>query len=170
MSSALNGQLSRSVLHVGRYFCSNAWRWWARQPPIQFRQEHLLVRFGLGIAGEDQLAPVGAGVEHLDRTELVQDLSHGEARSLQPQLLLERDVYIVGDEGEEDMRLDPALQLMINRSHGEIAFEFLECGLNLSELQIELPQLRPIGRGEIGAQQTAPLAPAHCTQLGVKAV
>jgi hypothetical protein len=100
------------------------------------------------------------GVEHLDGTELVQDLSHGEARSLQPQLLLERDVYTVGDEGEEDMRLDPALQLMIDRSHGEIAFEFLECGLNLSELQIELPQLRRIGRGEIGAQQTAPLAPA----------
>ena len=46
-----------------------------------------------------------------------------------------------------------------------IAFERLEGGLDLDELQIELPKLRRIGLGEIGAQQIPPFAAPDLSEL-----
>jgi hypothetical protein len=47
-----------------------------------------------------------------------------------------------------------------------IAFEILEGGFDFHELQIELPQLRRVGRGQVGAQQVAALARTHRLELG----
>ena len=46
-----------------------------------------------------------------------------------------------------------------------IAFERLEGCFDLDELQIELPELRRVGLGEIGAQQIPPLAAPALSEL-----
>jgi hypothetical protein len=93
------------------------------------REQQQLVGFGLGVAGEDELAPVGGWemhVEHLDRRELVERLVHGEPWCTLLELILERDVQAVGKEGDEDVRFDASFFLMEDRADGQIAFEILE--------------------------------------------
>jgi hypothetical protein len=49
------------------------------------------------------------------------------------------------------VRLDAVLALMEDRPDGEFAFQVLEGRLDFHQLHIELPQLRRIGGGEVGA-------------------
>ena len=108
------------------------------------RQEQALVRLWLGVASEDQLAAVGCGkvdIEHLHGAELVEGLSHGEARGALAQLILEGYLHAVGDEGHEDVRLDTSLLLMVDWPDGQLALQVFECRFDFDQLQIELPQL-----------------------------
>jgi len=51
------------------------------------------------------------------------------------------DVQTIGEEGDEAMRFDPLLQLVVDRSQSEIVLEGFECRLDLEQLNVELPQL-----------------------------
>lgn len=88
----------------------------------------------------------------LPRKSTLQHCSRGEAWGVRLQLLAERDVQAVGEEGDEDMRLDSLLVLMEDGPDCEIALERLEGGFDLDELQVELPEFCGVGLGEIRAQ------------------
>src|SRR6201981_3997776 len=72
----------------------------------------------------------------------------------------------IGQEGDEDMRLDARFALMIDRAQPQIVFQVLEGGLDLDELDVEPPQLGRVLAAQIGAQQIAPFAPPRLAQLG----
>ena len=65
-------------------------------------------------------------IEHLNRRELVERLAHGQPWCTLLELILERDVQAVGEEGDEDVRFDASFFLMEDWADGEIAFEILE--------------------------------------------
>src|SRR5580658_8882738 len=88
--------------------------------------------------------------------------SRREAGRQRLEACTQRDVQAVGQEGDEDMRLDAVLELMMDRA---LVFHSLEGGLDLDELDIEPPQLRRLPPSEIGAQQIAAFAPPHLAQL-----
>jgi len=67
------------------------------------------------------------------------------------QLLAQGDVQAVGEERDKDVGLDPLLVLVEDRADGQITFERFEGSLDLDELQVELPEFRRIGLGEVGA-------------------
>jgi hypothetical protein len=77
----------------------------------------------------------------------------------------QRDVKAVGEEGDEDVRLDPRFELMEDRADREIALEVLESFLHRDELQIVTPEFRRIVFGEIGAQQVATSRRRACRSL-----
>jgi hypothetical protein len=52
-------------------------------------------------------------------------------------------VQAIGEEGDEDVRLDGLLELMIDRTLLQIVLEVLERRLDFDELNVELPQLGP---------------------------
>src|ERR1700674_5607697 len=63
------------------------------------------------------------------------------------------------------MRLDPMLDLMIDRPQLEIVFQVFERSLDFGQLNVELPEIGGIAISEIGAQQIAPFTSAHLAQL-----
>src|SRR5271157_2091290 len=132
------------------------------------RARSFLVGGEFGVTAEDQGAAVGGGemdVEHLDRCKLVEHSSRREAGRQRLEPCTQRDVQAVGQEGDEYMRLDAVLELMMDRAQVQIVLHGLEGGLDLDELDIEPPQLRRLPPGEIGAQQIAAFPPPHLAQL-----
>jgi len=100
--------------------CGNArWRL-GRQRQAEPIEENPLVGVGLGVAVEDQRAPVDGrevDVEHLDGGKLVEHGSRGEPCGERAESGAQRDVQTIGQEGDEDMRFDPLLQqLVVDRS------------------------------------------------------
>jgi hypothetical protein len=81
------------------------------------------------------------------------------------ELRAQRDVKAIGQERDEDVRFDAVLKLVVDRAELQIVLEILERGLDLDELDIELPQLGGILVTQIGAQQIAPFAAARLSQL-----
>ena len=67
------------------------------------------------------------------------------------QLLRQRDMQTIGQEGDEDVRFDSMLELVVERTHGQIALEVFECLFDLYELDVIAPQLGGVSAGEIGA-------------------
>ena len=131
-------------------------------------QKDLLLGVRFGVAAQDQGAPVGGRemhVEHLDRSKLVEHRARGESRGQRFQSCAQRHVQTIGHEGDEDMRLDAALELVVNRTQLEIIFQVLERRLDLGELDVELPQLGGLAPTQVGTQQIAALAPAHLAQF-----
>ena len=57
----------------------------------------------------------------------------------------------IGQEGDEDVRLDAVLKLVVDRAEFQIVLEILERGLDLDELDIELPQMGGLSGAQIGA-------------------
>ena len=51
----------------------------------------------------------------------------------------QRDVKAIGQEGDEDVRFDAVLKLVIDRAELQIVLEILERGFDLDKLDIELP-------------------------------
>ena len=65
------------------------------------------------------MAPVGGrqvDIDHLHGRELLQDGSGRESRRVRSGQVLQGDVQAVGDEGDEDVRLDPRLSAMEDRA------------------------------------------------------
>ena len=106
------------------------------------------------VARETELAPIGGGheyIDHLYRGELLEHAAWSEAWGERFELLSEGHMQAVGEECDEDVRFDARLFLVKDGPDRQIAFEGLEGGLDLDELQIELPQFRGVRIGEIGA-------------------
>ena len=138
------------------------------QGELEFVEQELELRLGLCVAGEAQFAPIGRwqiNVDHLHGREFLEHAARGEAWRERLQLLAERDVQAVGEEGDKDVRFDAPLFLVEHRPDGQIAFERFEGGFDLDELQIELPELGRIRRGEVRAQQIASFASANLLEL-----
>src|SRR3972149_908644 len=95
-------------------------RWWLRrQGEIESFHEKSLVWVGLGVTAQDQGAAIGSremNIEHLDAGELVKHGARGEARRQWLELRPQGDVQAIGHEGDEDVRFDAALDLMVNRT------------------------------------------------------
>lgn len=130
------------------------------QGEFEFVQQQLQFRLGLGVAREAQLAPVGRGdvdVDHLHGGKLLEHGSGREAWRERFELLAECDVQAVGEERDKDVRFDTALFLVEDGSDGEITFERSEGRFDLDQLQVELPEFRRIGLGEIGTQENSVL-------------
>jgi hypothetical protein len=85
---------------------------------------------------------------------------------VRPELRLQGDVETVGEEGDEEMRLDPLWTLMVDRPYREIVFQGLERRLDLDETQIVLPELSRVGGGQIRPQEVPALAPTDLPELG----
>ena len=70
--------LERSSLHRvwTRDLCGRDFRWWLlRQIELEATEEEFQVRFGLGVAGQEQLAAIAGGdldVDHMDRGEFLE--------------------------------------------------------------------------------------------------
>ena len=69
-------------------------------------------RLGLGVAGQQELAPVGRrqmDIDHLDGGELLERAARGQSGRQGMQAALQRDLQAIGQEGDEDVGFDPAL-------------------------------------------------------------
>ena len=51
----------------------------------------------------------------------------------------QRDVQAIGQESDEDMRLDALFELVVDRAQLQIVLHGLEGGLDLDELDVEPP-------------------------------
>jgi len=122
---------------VHRAFCGDPGRRLRGQRPPELREEELLIGLRFRVARKDQLSAIGrreVDIEQLERSELVQDLPHGEPGRVGPEVRPERDVQAVGEEGDEDMGLDPGWQLVVDRPHGEVPLQMFEGRLDLNQL------------------------------------
>src|SRR6202790_4671533 len=147
----------------------DAWRGLRRRIELELVDKHFLFCGEVGVAAEDQCAAVGGRemhVEHLHGGELVEHRPGREAGGQRREPRAQRDVQAIGQEGDEDMRLDALLELMVDRAQLQIVLQGLEGCLDLDELDIEPPQLSRVLAAQIGAQQVAPFAPPHLAQLG----
>ena len=119
------------------------------------------------MARQHQVTPVGGrqmDIDHLHGRELLQDRPRRQPRRSRSGQVLQGDVQAVGDEGDEDVRLDPRLCAMEDRADGQIVLQFLERLLDLGELHVVAPQRGRILAGQVGAQQIAALAPPCLAQ------
>ena len=114
-------------------------RWWlGGQGELEFLEQQLQLRFGLRVAREGEFATIGrrhVDIDHLHGGELLEHAARGKAWSECFQLLAERDVQAIGEEGDKNVRFDAPLLLMEDRADRQIAFEGLEGGLDFDELR-----------------------------------
>jgi len=139
------------------------------QLQFEFCQQEAELGFGLGVAGEHQLAAIGGRqvhVDHLHSGKLLQDTARRQSRCQRMQAPRESDVQAIGQEGDEDVRLDARLALVKDRPDREIAFEVLERLFDRHQQQVMAPQLSRVFLDEIGAQQIATFARSCLPQFG----
>ena len=104
-------------------------RWWlGGKLQFQLIQQEAELGFGLGIAGEQQLAAVGGrqvNIDHLHGGELLQHAARRQPGRQRVQAPRKSDVQAIGQEGDEDVRLDAGLELVKDRPDGKVAFDVL---------------------------------------------
>ena len=67
--------------------------------------------------------------------------------------MLEGHLKTIRHKGDEDVRFDARVLLVVNRADGQVAFELFEGLLDLGQLNIVLPQQSGRFSGEIGTEQ-----------------
>src|SRR5215831_10643763 len=105
------------------------WRRLGGQFEPELVEQQLLIGFWLGVAGEHEFAAVGCrnmNIDHLDSRELLDHATWSEAGGESVQASSQRNVQAIGDERDEDVRLDASLVLVKDRPDSEITFEVLE--------------------------------------------
>ena len=118
----------------------------------------------LGMARQHQMAPVGGrhmDVDHLQIGELLEDGTWGEAGRLWPGEVLQGHEQAVGDERDEDVRLDPFLELVEDGPDRKMVLELLERLFDFRKLHVMAPQRGGVFTGHVGTQQVAALAAKH---------
>gem|GEM_PF-5369035 len=76
-----------------------------------------MILFGLSIAREHELSPVGCGEMHVDHLDSGKFLKHGpwcESWSKRTQPALEGHLKAIGDERDEDVCLDASVFVVVN--------------------------------------------------------
>ena len=99
-------------------------------------------------------------VEHLHGGKFLKDGPGGEAGGALPEPGFEGDLQGVGKEGDEDVGLDPVVQLMMDGPQGKVAFEFFEGLLDFGELKVVFPKFGRIFFCQVGPQQVTAFATA----------
>ena len=130
-------------------------------------EQELKFGFGLGIAGQQKFPAVGGrqmDIDHLDGSKFLQDAPSSQARSQAVQAMLQGDIKTIGEEGDEDMGLDPAFILMKDRADRQVPLQIFEGLFDRYQLDIIFPEKGRIIIGEICPQQIAPLPAAGRTQ------
>ena len=100
-------------------------RWWlGGKLQFQLIQQEAELGFGLGIAGEQQLAAVGGrqvDIDHLHGGELFQHAARRQPGRQRMQAPRKSDVQAIGQEGDEDVRFDAGLNLVKDRPDRQVA-------------------------------------------------
>ena len=100
-------------------------RWWlGGKLQFQLIQQEAELGFGLGIAGEQQLAAVGGRqvhIDHLHGGELFQHAARRQPGRQRMQAPRKSDLQAIGQEGDEDVRLDARLELVKDRPDRQVA-------------------------------------------------
>ena len=105
-------------------------------------EEQLLGFIGLCVARHLQPPAINGGdahVNHLHRLELFKNAARCEARCMVLASLPESHMKAVGQESDEDMRLDAGFELVMNWSDSQIALEITERLFDFRKLNIILP-------------------------------
>ena len=138
------------------------------QIQLQFVQQQVELGFGLGVAGEHQLAAVGGWqvhVDHLHGGELLEHAARRQPGRQSMQSPRKGDVQAIGQEGDEEVRLNAGLELVKDRPDRQVAFEVLERLLDRNQQQVVAPQLGRVFLDEVGAQQIPAFARSCLPQL-----
>jgi hypothetical protein len=134
--------------------CGDSGRRLRWQPKLQPIDEELKFGLGMGVARKPDLAPVGGrqmDIDHLDGGELFERAARRQAWRHGMKPARQRDLHAVGQEGDEDMGLDPLLVLMEDRADRQVALEIAEGLFDGDELDVVLPELGRIIVGKIGS-------------------
>src|SRR6266849_5659502 len=167
----IDQRLRSKGLHYGDWLvdgCGDPWRWLRRQAELEPVDDELEFGFGVGVAGEQDLAPVGGrqmNVDHLDGGKFFERAARSQSGRQGIQTTGQGDLHAVGQKGDEDVGLDPLLVLMEDRTNREIALEIAERLFDGNELRVVLPELGGIIVGKIGAQQISAFAPPCRSQF-----
>ena len=78
-------------------------------------------------------------IDHLHGGELLQHGSRCKPRRQRAQALLQGHLQAVGEEGDKDVGVDTFIELVVDRTDGQVAFELFERLLDFSELDVVLP-------------------------------
>ena len=89
-------------------------------------------------------------LDHLDGGEFLQGGSWGQTRSEGAQTRLQGDLETIGEEGDENVRFDAPIHLMIDQPNAQVTLEFFEHLFDLGQLDVPGPELHGIVAGEIG--------------------
>jgi hypothetical protein len=139
-----------------------------RQSEPQTVDQQLQLGLGLSVTRQHDLAAVGGrqmNVDHLNGGKFFQCAACCESRRQRVQPARQGDLQGVGEEGDEDVRLDPLFVLVEDRPDREVALQVLERLFDCDELNVVLPEDRRILVGQIGAQQIAPFTTPRAPQL-----
>jgi hypothetical protein len=90
-------------------------------------------------------------IDHPDGGAFLQGGPWGQARREGAQTGLQGDLETIGEEGDENVRFDPSIHLVVNRPNTQVTFEFFERLFDFGRLDIPGPELDGIVAGEIGA-------------------
>jgi hypothetical protein len=104
-------------------------------------------------------------VDHLHGGELLQHAARRQTGRQRVQAPRKSDVQAIGQEGDEDVRLDAGLELVKDRPDGKVAFEVLERLLDRDQQQVVAPQLGRVFLDQVGAQQVPAFARCACRSL-----
>ena len=72
----------------------------------------------------------------MDLPHLEQEPSGLISQAADAHPVFQRPPQAQGEEAHEDVRLDPALEMVIDRAEGEVALEVAECGFGCRELDV----------------------------------
>jgi len=137
---------------MSEWLSGDARGWLAGQNELEFFDKDFGFCFWLGVAGKDQASSVkgrDVDIDHLDGGQCVQDGHRGEAGSMNHEPVFQRYLQTVGQEGDQDMGVGAVLQLVVEGTYAEIAFQGAEHGFDLRQLYVARPEQGGISTGEI---------------------
>ena len=100
-----------------------------RQGHAELVQQELVFLVGPGVARQHEVPAIGGGqmhVDHLDGGEGLDDGARGKPAGARAGEVLQGDQQAVGDEGDEDVRLDAFFALMEDGTDRKLVLELLE--------------------------------------------
>src|SRR5919198_726196 len=100
----------------------------------------------LEIFGRLRVARRNPDIDHLNRAQLFQHRRRGQAGRVNLQTVLQSDLETIGQEGDQNVRVYPALQVVVNGTNAQLTFERSKHCLDLSQLDVACPQHRRVLR------------------------
>ena len=108
--------------------CGNP-RWWLlRQREFQLIEQHLKFLLRLGVARQDHMTAVGRwqmNIDHLHCRKFIQYRSRRKPRGQITQPSTQRHMQAIRQECHENVRFNPILSLMVNRTQARSPLRFL---------------------------------------------
>ena len=84
-------------------------------------EQKAVIFFGLGVTGKNQPATVSGreiSIKHLDGGELFEHGAWGKSRGVLAQTMVQGDVQVISQEGDEDVGFDTVFELMEDGADG----------------------------------------------------